>query len=59
MQVLALKYRPKHFSELVGQESVAKTLSLALDNQRLANAYLFSGLEVLGKPALLGFLLGL
>ncbi|BAW59388.1 DNA polymerase III subunit gamma/tau [Helicobacter pylori] len=51
MQVLALKYRPKHFSELVGQESVAKTLSLALDNQRLANAYLFSGLRGSGKTS--------
>ncbi|QEF40871.1 DNA polymerase III subunit gamma/tau [Helicobacter pylori] len=51
MQVLALKYRPKHFSELVSQESVAKTLSLALDNQRLANAYLFSGLRGSGKTS--------
>ncbi|GAA8181863.1 DNA polymerase III subunit gamma/tau [Helicobacter pylori] len=51
MQVLALKYRPKHFSELVGQESVTKTLSLALDNQRLANAYLFSGLRGSGKTS--------
>ncbi|WP_120932136.1 DNA polymerase III subunit gamma/tau [Helicobacter pylori] len=51
MQVLALKYRPKHFSELVGQDSVAKTLSLALDNQRLANAYLFSGLRGSGKTS--------
>ncbi|GAA7403643.1 DNA polymerase III subunit gamma/tau [Helicobacter pylori] len=51
MQVLALKYRPKHFSELVGQESVAKTLSLALDNRRLANAYLFSGLRGSGKTS--------
>ncbi|MFP6280768.1 DNA polymerase III subunit gamma/tau [Helicobacter pylori] len=51
MQVLALKYRPKHFSELIGQESVAKTLSLALDNQRLANAYLFSGLRGSGKTS--------
>ncbi|GAA7100276.1 DNA polymerase III subunit gamma/tau [Helicobacter pylori] len=51
MQVLALKYRPKHFSELVGQESMAKTLSLALDNQRLANAYLFSGLRGSGKTS--------
>ncbi len=51
MQVLALKYRPKHFSELVGQESVAKTLSLALNNQRLANAYLFSGLRGSGKTS--------
>ncbi|AFI03746.1 DNA polymerase III subunit gamma/tau [Helicobacter cetorum] len=51
MQALALKYRPKHFSELVGQDSVAKTLSLALENNRLANAYLFSGLRGSGKTS--------
>ncbi|WP_233706422.1 DNA polymerase III subunit gamma/tau [Helicobacter heilmannii] len=48
---LALKYRPKHFNELVGQESVAKTLSLALENGHLAHAYLFSGLRGSGKTS--------
>ncbi|GMB95494.1 DNA polymerase III subunit gamma/tau [Helicobacter sp. NHP22-001] len=48
---LALKYRPKHFNELVGQESVAKTLSLALESGRLAHAYLFSGLRGSGKTS--------
>ncbi|CRF40920.1 DNA polymerase III subunit gamma/tau [Helicobacter ailurogastricus] len=48
---LALKYRPKHFEELVGQESVAKTLSLALESGRLAHAYLFSGLRGSGKTS--------
>ncbi|BCZ17555.1 hypothetical protein NHP190003_08370 [Helicobacter sp. NHP19-003] len=48
---LALKYRPKHFSELVGQESVAKTLGLALEKGLLAHAYLFSGLRGSGKTS--------
>ncbi|WP_235853101.1 DNA polymerase III subunit gamma/tau [Helicobacter labacensis] len=49
--VLALKYRPKHFKDLVGQESVSKTLSLALEQGRLAHAYLFSGLRGSGKTS--------
>lgn len=49
--VLALKYRPKHFKDLVGQESVSTTLSLALDHARLAHAYLFSGLRGSGKTS--------
>lgn len=50
-QALALKYRPKTFQELIGQDSVAKTLSLALDSQKIANAYLFSGLRGSGKTS--------
>jgi len=47
--VLALKYRPKKFSEVVGQEATIKTLMSALDKKNLANAYLFSGLRGSGK----------
>ena len=47
--VLALKYRPKKFSEVVGQEATIKTLMSALDKKQLANAYLFSGLRGSGK----------
>jgi DNA polymerase-3 subunit gamma/tau len=50
-QVLALKYRPKSFNELVGQESVAKSLKIALQGGRLGNAYLFSGLRGSGKTS--------
>lgn len=50
-QVLSLKYRPKNFSELIGQEAVSKSLSNALDSGRLANAYLFSGLRGSGKTS--------
>ncbi|RDU67080.1 DNA polymerase III subunit gamma/tau [Helicobacter didelphidarum] len=51
MLSLALKYRPKTFRELIGQESVARTLCLALDTQKIANGYLFSGLRGGGKTS--------
>lgn len=47
--VLARKYRPMTFDELVGQEHVAKTLKNAIEMNRLANAYLFSGPRGIGK----------
>ena len=50
-EVLARKYRPSNFDELIGQESVAQTLSLALDANRLSHAYLFSGLRGSGKTS--------
>lgn len=50
-EVLARKYRPTNFDELIGQESVAQTLSLALDSNRLSHAYLFSGLRGSGKTS--------
>lgn len=48
---LALKYRPRLFKDLIGQESVSQTLSLALDSQKIGNAYLFSGLRGSGKTS--------
>ncbi|MDR2152552.1 MAG: DNA polymerase III subunit gamma/tau [Helicobacteraceae bacterium] len=50
-RVLALKYRPRSFKELIGQEAVSQTLSLALDNGKLSHAYLFSGLRGSGKTS--------
>ncbi len=50
-EVLALKYRPKNFTELIGQDSIRTTLSLALDSSRLSHAYLFSGLRGSGKTS--------
>jgi len=50
-EVLARKYRPKNFDELIGQETIAQTLSLALDANRLSHAYLFSGLRGSGKTS--------
>lgn len=51
MKALALKYRPKSFDELIGQDVVANTLSHALDSNRLGHAYLFSGLRGSGKTS--------
>lgn len=51
MKALALKYRPKSFDELIGQEVVANTLTHALDSNRLGHAYLFSGLRGSGKTS--------
>ncbi len=50
-EVLALKYRPKRFEDLIGQETISQTLSLALDSSRLSHAYLFSGLRGSGKTS--------
>ncbi len=50
-EVLARKYRPKNFQELIGQESISQTLSLALDSNRLSHAYLLSGLRGSGKTS--------
>jgi len=50
-QVLALKYRPKSFDQVIGQNSVTQTLSLALNLDRLSHAYLFSGLRGSGKTS--------
>ena len=47
--VLARKYRPKTFSEMVGQEHVVQALSNALIQQRLHHAYLFTGTRGVGK----------
>ena len=50
-EVLARKYRPSNFDELIGQETIAQTLSLSLDSNRLSHAYLFSGLRGSGKTS--------
>ena len=47
--VLARKYRPKSFGEMVGQEHVVQALSNALSRQRLHHAYLFTGTRGVGK----------
>ena len=51
-QVLARKWRPKSFTELVGQEHVVKALSNALAQGRLHHAYLFTGTRGVGKTTL-------
>ncbi|MDR2874657.1 MAG: DNA polymerase III subunit gamma/tau [Methylobacillus sp.] len=51
-QVLARKWRPKTFQELVGQEHVVRALTNALEQQRLHHAYLFTGTRGVGKTTL-------
>ncbi len=47
--VLARKYRPRMFSDMVGQDTTVRALSNALANQRLHHAYLFTGTRGIGK----------
>jgi DNA polymerase-3 subunit gamma/tau len=51
-QVLARKWRPKKFSELVGQEHVVRALSNALDSDRIHHAFLFTGTRGVGKTTI-------
>ncbi|MFN3712811.1 MAG: DNA polymerase III subunit gamma/tau [Alcanivoracaceae bacterium] len=51
-QVLARKYRPRTFHELVGQEHVSRALINALDHDRLHHAYLFTGTRGVGKTTI-------
>jgi len=48
-QVLARKYRPQRFSEVIGQEHVTRTLKNAIEQQRIAHGYIFSGHRGIGK----------
>ncbi len=51
-QVLARKWRPRTFHEIVGQEHVVRALTNALDRQRLHHAFLFSGTRGVGKTTI-------
>ena len=51
-QVLARKWRPRIFREMVGQEHVLRALINALDNNRLHHAYLFTGTRGIGKTTI-------
>jgi DNA polymerase-3 subunit gamma/tau len=48
-QVIARKYRPQNFDELIGQEHVQKTLTNAIESRRIAHGYIFSGQRGTGK----------
>jgi DNA polymerase-3 subunit gamma/tau len=51
-QVLARNWRPRRFSELVGQEHVVRALSNALDSDRMHHAFLFTGTRGVGKTTI-------
>lgn len=50
-QVLARKYRPRTFAELIGQEHITRSLVHAIERKRVAHAYLFSGARGVGKTS--------
>jgi DNA polymerase-3 subunit gamma/tau len=51
-QVIARKFRPQVFSDVMGQDAIVKTLRFALKSNRIAHAYLFCGLRGTGKTTL-------
>ncbi|MHB8551149.1 MAG: AAA family ATPase, partial [Acidiferrobacterales bacterium] len=51
-QVLARKWRPRQFADLVGQEHVVRALVNGLDNDRLHHAFLFTGTRGVGKTTI-------
>ena len=51
-QVLARKYRPQKFSEVIGQEHVTRTLKNAIEQGRTAHGYIFSGHRGIGKTTI-------
>ena len=48
-QVLARRWRPQNFEEVIGQETVTRTLQNAIKSGRIAHAFLFSGVRGVGK----------
>jgi DNA polymerase-3 subunit gamma/tau len=51
-QVLARKYRPQRFSDVIGQDHVTRTLANALEQGRIAHGYIFSGHRGIGKTTI-------
>src|SRR5437879_2094761 len=51
-QVLARKYRPQKFAEVIGQDHVTRTLKNAIEQQRIAHGYIFSGHRGIGKTTI-------
>jgi len=51
-KVLALKYRPTDFSELIGQQVVADTITNSIKANKIPNAYLFTGIRGVGKTTI-------
>ncbi len=51
-QVLARKYRPQRFSDVIGQDHVTRTLKNAIEQERIAHGYIFSGHRGIGKTTI-------
>src|SRR5689334_12425454 len=50
-RVLARKYRPQTFAELIGQDAMVKTLANAIERDRIAHAFLLTGVRGVGKTS--------
>ena len=51
-KVLALKYRPQNFDDLIGQDLVAETITNSIEANKVPNAYLFTGIRGVGKTTI-------
>ncbi len=51
-QVLARKYRPRIFDEIIGQDAIVQTLKNAVNNDRISHAYIFTGTRGVGKTSI-------
>ena len=51
-KVLALKYRPQNFDDLIGQDVVAETITNSIKSNKVPNAYLFTGIRGVGKTTI-------
>ena len=51
-KVLALKYRPQNFDDLIGQEVVTQTIVNSIKANKIPNAYLFTGIRGVGKTTI-------
>ena len=51
-KVLALKYRPSEFKDLIGQKVIAETIYNSIKSNKLPNAYLFTGIRGVGKTTI-------
>ena len=51
-QVLALKYRPKEFKDLIGQEEISQTIYNSIQKNKIPNAFLFHGIRGTGKTSI-------
>ena len=51
-KVLALKYRPQNFEDLIGQEVTSETIINSIKENKIPNAYLFTGIRGIGKTTI-------
>ena len=51
-KVLALKYRPQNFDQLIGQNVVSETIINSIKSNKVPNAYLFNGIRGVGKTTI-------